>query len=144
MAKPLTSTFAAAMTRFKLVYFVPPESLQAVESAVFAAGAGKFPGPGSYTECAWKTLGTGQFRPGTTANPYSGKIGELEKDEEYRVEVLCNGLDVVKQAVEALKKYVRYRIVPLGLTSQVGLLRSINAGEQLIDEYSTPIRRACI
>lgn len=35
-----------AIARFKLVFFVPLENLQAVNSAIFAAGAGKHPGPG--------------------------------------------------------------------------------------------------
>lgn len=108
MAQPiLTKAFRATsgtMTSFKLVYFVPRENLEAVQSAVFAVGAGKYPGPGGYSECAWTTLGTGQFRPGSAANPHIGEGGKLEKVEEYRVEVLCNGHTVARQAVEALKK----------------------------------------
>lgn len=33
-----------------------------------------------------------------------GKVGELEDVEEVRVETLCVGRDVTKEAVEALKK----------------------------------------
>jgi hypothetical protein len=95
---------SVAKPRFKLVFFVPPESLQAVKSAIFAVGAGKYPGPGNYTECAWSTLGIGQFRPGDTANPHIGKIGAVEEVQEYRVETLCHGEEVAKKAVEALKK----------------------------------------
>jgi hypothetical protein len=106
---PFCQTMAAiastvAKSRFKLVFFVPPENLQTVKSAIFAAGAGNYPGPGSYTECAWSTLGTGQFRPGDTANPHIGKVGAVEEVQEYRVETLCNGEDIARKAVEALKK----------------------------------------
>jgi hypothetical protein len=90
--------------KFKLVFRVPVPNLDAVKTAVFATGAGRHPGPGNYTECAWQTLGTGQFRPGATANPHIGTIGALEQVEEVRVETLCVGEDVVRKAVEALKK----------------------------------------
>lgn len=95
---------AAALTKFKLIFHVPPTSLEPVKSAVFAAGAGRYPGPGSYTECCWVASGTGQFRPGDAANPAIGSAGALEKIEELRVETLCVGEDVARRAVEALKK----------------------------------------
>ncbi|KAF2641567.1 hypothetical protein P280DRAFT_469170 [Massarina eburnea CBS 473.64] len=91
-------------TRFTLVFFVPPISLKACKSAVFGAGAGRFPGPGGYTECAFTSKGVGQFRPGDAANPHIGKVGELEEVEEVRVETICVGRDIAIQAVEALKK----------------------------------------
>ncbi len=95
---------AAAAKRFKLVFFVPPASLGACKMAIFAAGAGRFPGAGNYTECCWTSLGTGQFRPGDAANPHIGTAGRLEELEEARVETLCVGEDTVREAVDALKK----------------------------------------
>ncbi|KAI4866844.1 GTP cyclohydrolase 1 type 2/Nif3 [Hypoxylon rubiginosum] len=94
----------SASPRFKLVFRVPPSALAACKSAIFAAGAGRYPGPGNYTECCWTTMGTGQFRPGDAANPHIGKVGELEEVPEARVETLCVGESVVRKAVEALKK----------------------------------------
>ncbi|KAL4738231.1 N2227-like protein-domain-containing protein [Aspergillus similis] len=94
----------ASLQKFKLVFHVPPSSLEPVKKAIFAAGAGRYPGPGNYTECCWVTSGTGQFRPGDAANPAIGSVGELGKIEELRVETLCVGVDVTKKAVEALKK----------------------------------------
>jgi len=55
--------------RFKLVFYVPPIALNACKTAIFTAGAGRYPGPGGYTECAFVSKGTGQFRPGVSANP---------------------------------------------------------------------------
>lgn len=49
-------------------------------------------------------MGTGQFRPGNTANPHIGNVGTLEEVEEAKVETLCCGEDVARKAVEALKK----------------------------------------
>lgn len=91
-------------TKYKLVFRVPLSALEAVKTAVFAAGAGRYPGPGNYTECAWQTLGTGQFRPGDAANPNIGKVGTLEKVEEAQVETLCVGEECARKAVAALKK----------------------------------------
>ncbi|KAI9370118.1 GTP cyclohydrolase 1 type 2/Nif3 [Aspergillus egyptiacus] len=95
---------ASALSKFKLIIHVPPTALEPVKSAIFAAGAGRYPGPGNYTECCWVTSGTGQFQPGDAANPAIGKVGALEKVEEMRVETLCVGEDVVRRAVEALKR----------------------------------------
>jgi len=94
----------ATAARFKLIFFVPPSALEACKAAIFAAGAGRYPGPGNYTECCWTAHGTGQFRPGNTANPNIGKVGTLEEVQEARVEAICLGQNVVKKAVEALKR----------------------------------------
>lgn len=59
----------AAPQRFKLIFFVPHAAVNACKSAIFAVGAGKFPGPGGYSECCFVTKGMGQFRPGDQANP---------------------------------------------------------------------------
>jgi hypothetical protein len=66
--------------RFKLVFYVLPANLEACKSAIFAAGAGKYPGPGGYTECAFVSKGTGQFRPGASASPHV-RVFAMEKDE---------------------------------------------------------------
>lgn len=92
--------------KFKLVFFVPIKNVEAVKTAIFAAGAGRYPGAGDYSECAWQTLGIGQFRPGDSANPHIGTAGAREKVEEYRVETLCVGEDVTRKAVQALKLLV--------------------------------------
>ena len=94
----------STVARFKLIFFVPLSALEACKSAIFAAGAGRYPGAGNYTECCWITLGTGEFRPGDAAKPNIGKVGELQEVEEARVESLCLGEDVVRKAVEALKR----------------------------------------
>jgi len=105
---PTILDMAAILTsavRFKLTFFVPPHALEACKTAIFAAGAGRYPGPGNYTECCWTAFGTGQFRPGDTANPNIGEVGRLEEVQEAKVETLCVGEDVARKAVEALKRY---------------------------------------
>lgn len=98
------ATVVTATTLFKLVFFVPESALQACKTAIFAADAGRYPGPGNYTECCWTAMGTGQFRAGDTANPNIGSTGKLETVKEARVETLCVGKDVAKKAVDALKE----------------------------------------
>lgn len=91
----------SAIARFKLVFFVPSAAVEACKTAVFAAGAGRYP---AYSECAFTSSGTGQFRPGDSANPHIGKVGQLEYTDEVRVETLCLGEETTRKSVEALKK----------------------------------------
>ncbi|KAF2084508.1 structural toxin protein RtxA [Saccharata proteae CBS 121410] len=91
------------LPRFKLTFFCPPAVLARCKAAVFAAGAGRHPGPGGYTEVCFTTRGQAQFRPGPSAQPHIGTVGQLEELEEVRCEMLCLGEEVVRGAVGALK-----------------------------------------
>ena len=71
--------------RRKLVVFVPPEALEAVREAVFAAGAGRI---GDYERCSWSTDGTGTFRALPGASPTVGEVGEDERVREVRLETV--------------------------------------------------------
>lgn len=83
---------------YQLVFYVPGTHLDAVKSAVFDAGAGKF---GQYDQCAWQTSGQGQFRPLDSSQPYVGRRGQLEIVEEIRVEMICVD-ERINAAVKAL------------------------------------------
>lgn len=69
----------------KVVTFVPPEHADAVVDALAAAGAGAI---GDYDSCAFRSEGTGQFRPREGADPFIGTVGELETTPEVRVEMI--------------------------------------------------------
>jgi hypothetical protein len=69
----------------KLVVFVPPEALDAVRDAVFAAGAGRI---GEYERCSWYAEGTGTFLGGEAANPTVGERGVEERVVELRLETV--------------------------------------------------------
>ncbi|KAK4172091.1 GTP cyclohydrolase 1 type 2/Nif3 [Triangularia setosa] len=99
---------SATSARYKLIFYVPTTHLQVCKDAIFAAGAGRYPGSGNYTECCWTTWGTGQFKPGKGAKPYKGKINVLAEEEEARVETLCVGKEAARHAIEALKKVHPY------------------------------------
>lgn len=99
---------------FKLIYFVPVEALDSTKQAVFSAGAGRL---GNYEQCAWQTLGLGQFKPFEGARPYLGQAGLLEVVEEYRVETLVDEalIGVVIRALKLAHPYEEpaYEVVRL-------------------------------
>jgi hypothetical protein len=69
----------------KLVVFVPPEALEAVRAALFAAGAGRI---GAYERCSWYTEGTGTFLAGEETTPTVGERGREERVRELRLETV--------------------------------------------------------
>ena len=69
----------------KLVTFVPESAVEKVIDALSAAGAGEL---GEYERCAWTTVGTGTFIPGSAAVPVIGVPGEREAVEERRLEMI--------------------------------------------------------
>lgn len=70
---------------YKLVVFVPENSLEQVQRAVYDVGAGWI---GKYSDCGFSTEGNGIFKPGDGTNPYIGQKGELETVREYRLETI--------------------------------------------------------
>ena len=71
---------------YQISFYVPETDLEMVKNAMFEAGAGKF---NNYENCAWQTIGMGQFKPVGDANPTIGYLDELEGIEEYKVEMMC-------------------------------------------------------
>jgi hypothetical protein len=84
----------------KLVVFVPPEALDAVRDAVFAAGAGRI---GEYERCSWYTEGTGTFLGGEEAVPTIGERGREERVRELRLETVYP-VDREEEVVRALRE----------------------------------------
>jgi hypothetical protein len=76
----------------KLIVFVPPEALEVVREALFAAGAGRI---GDYERCSWYTEGTGTFLGGAGTDPTIGERGREERVRELRLETVypdeCHG-----------------------------------------------------
>ncbi|HVU90873.1 MAG TPA: Nif3-like dinuclear metal center hexameric protein [Jatrophihabitans sp.] len=69
----------------KLVTFVPHEDAERLVDALAAAGAGHI---GDYDRCAWQTSGEGTFRPLAGADPAIGRVGEIARVPETRVEMV--------------------------------------------------------
>lgn len=85
---------------YMLSFHVPETHLELVKNAIFATGAGSVD---HYQHCAWQTLGEGQFMPLAGSKPFIGKINQLERLAEYKVEIICTEAQI-KEAVAALKK----------------------------------------
>lgn len=88
----------------KLIYYVPESHLEVTKQAIFEAGAG---GIGNYQHCAWQVKGVGQFKPVKSANPFLGKLDELEQLEEWRVETIVSEekASAVAKALKASHPY---------------------------------------
>src|SRR4051794_9253902 len=69
----------------KLVVFVPHDDVERLVDALAVAGAGRI---GDYERCAWQTAGEGTFRPLAGANPTLGRVGDIERVPETRVEMV--------------------------------------------------------
>lgn len=100
--------------RYKLVWFVPDEALDATRDAVFAAGAGRI---GDYERCSWYTSGTGTFLGGAGTDPAIGEAGREERTPELRVETVVpaeQASEVVAALLEAHPyEEVAYELYPI-------------------------------
>jgi len=99
---------------YQISFYVPEADLEIVKNAMFDAGAGKF---NNYENCAWQTIGMGQFKPIDGANPSIGMLDELEAIEEYKVEMMCvdDNLGLVIEAMKFAHPYeeVAYTVIKM-------------------------------
>lgn len=86
---------AMEFSSVKFVVYVPVTHADAVRQALAASGAGAM---GNYDSCSFSVKGVGRFRAGEGADPFVGKVGELEEVEEERIETICSADDVKKVA----------------------------------------------
>jgi dinuclear metal center YbgI/SA1388 family protein len=85
----------------KLFCFVPVDHLEAVRSAVFAAGAGQI---GRYSECGFAVEGAGTFLAGDGTKPFVGGQGVRHTEKEVKLEVVLPAYlsgKVVKAMIDA-------------------------------------------
>ncbi|MCP3848667.1 MAG: NGG1p interacting factor NIF3 [Gammaproteobacteria bacterium] len=83
---------------YSITYYIPCDDHERVKQALFDCGAGKI---GHYDECCWEVLGNGQFRAKKGSKPMLGKVGQLEKVAEYKVEMVCEAA-VLKPVLKTL------------------------------------------
>lgn len=91
----------------KISFFVPEDHLDQVKNALFEVGVGKF---GNYDCCSWEVKGRGQYRPLKGSQAFKGTLGQLEKVEEYKVELFCSD-HLVHKAITTLKEAHPYEEV---------------------------------
>lgn len=125
----------------KLVVFVPKTHHEAVQQAVFKAGAGWI---GQYSHCSFNIEGTGTFMPREGAEPFLGEVGKFEHADEVRLETIVaeNAARRVVQAMLKAHPYeeVAYDLYPLDLKGRtfglgrVGKLPAQMTLAELVDE----------
>lgn len=104
---------------FKIVVFVPVESVDSVRDSMSRAGAGWI---GNYSDCSFMTKGVGTFMPLEGTNPYIGTRGKLEKVDEYRLETVVSK-DNLQRVIEAMihahpYEEVAYDVYPLEINGR--------------------------
>ena len=98
---------------FKITFYVPLKDKELVKNAMFKAGAGKM---GNYDSCAFETEGIGQYRPLAGSNPHLGKLNQIEKVSEVRVEMICHTEEIIKNTISAMKESHPYETVAYAVT----------------------------
>jgi len=104
--QPIGDFVNSQKQNYKLVVFVPADSLQKVADAVFKAGAGWI---GNYSHCSFRSAGTGTFLPLEGAKPAIGKKGKLEKVDEIRFESIVPA-EKVADCLKAMKSAHPYEM----------------------------------
>lgn len=88
----------------KVVTFIPAQHADAVAAAMAAAGAGRI---GHYSNCTFRASGVGTFLPAEQANPFAGEVGDLNFEDEVRLEMFSplGRIDAVVAAMVAAHPY---------------------------------------
>ena len=111
-------------TLLKLVTFIPKPNVDDVLAALFDTGAGHI---GEYSDCSFKTEGTGNFTPSMEANPTIGQVNEPETVQETRIEVLVPS-HLQNKVLDALRKSHPYEEVSYFLTDLKNTNQEVGSG----------------
>jgi dinuclear metal center YbgI/SA1388 family protein len=100
--------------QIKLSVFVPLTHVDKVAEAIYQAGGGMI---GEYSNCSFRTMGTGTFKGSDRSNPSIGKKGIVEFAEEVKLEILVEQWKL-NHVISSMKKAhpyeeVAYDIFPL-------------------------------
>lgn len=90
--------------QFKVVVFIPANSVTKVADAIFNAGGGII---GNYNKCSYASGGYGTFEGNESTNPVVGKKESFEKVEEIKLEVTVDSwnLNKVLKAIQINHPY---------------------------------------
>ncbi|MEA1961186.1 MAG: Nif3-like dinuclear metal center hexameric protein [Bacillota bacterium] len=119
---------------YKLVIYVPCGHEEPLRQAVNDAGAGH---TGLYSDCSFRTIGTGTFKPGTGTHPFIGEEGKVAEVEEYRLETIVPK-DKLPQVLTRMKQVHPYEEVAydLFLLQNEGQIFSLGRKGQLEEPVS--------
>jgi len=96
---------------YKVETYLPLEALEDIKNGLYKLGLGKV---GKYDCClSWYQINS-SWKPIKGANPYLGKIDEIEFAPEYKLEFQCKEEDLEK-AVETIKANHPYEEVCINI-----------------------------
>lgn len=73
--------------RLYIITTVPEADLETVLDAISGAGGGIV---GHYSHCAFTNAGVGRFKPSDAADPHTGAKGQINAEDEWRIETFCD------------------------------------------------------
>jgi dinuclear metal center YbgI/SA1388 family protein len=124
---------ARESTLQKLYCFVPVDHLEAVRSAIFAAGAGHI---GGYSECSYSVEGFGTFKGGEGTQPFVGRPDVRHIEKEARLEVILPAY-LSRPVVQAMTAAHPYEEVAYDLVALANTYSGVGAG--LVGELPEPM-----
>ncbi len=112
------------VSQIKLVTFVPEPHVAPVTDALSQVGAGVI---GRYTHCSFRSQGTGTFLPGQGASPVVGTVGEVNAEEETRLEMIAptSRRDAIISALVAVHPYEEPAFDVYEVVSNIGFIGRI-------------------
>ena len=100
------------MKKYKIETYLPSESLEQIKNALYKYGFGKI---GNYDCCMnWYEVNS-SWKPIAGANPYLGKVGEIEFAKEYKIEFVCDENNL-KEIIQTIKQNHPYEEVCINIT----------------------------
>ncbi len=97
---------------YKVETFIPESHVDQVIDALNAVGALTI--GGNYDYCVFRSRGIGSWRPLEGAEPYLGKLGDVCRAEEIKIEFTCKG-EVIKAALQTIEKVHPYEEVVINV-----------------------------
>jgi len=108
----------------KLTTYAPKSDAAVLKTSLFNAGAGNI---GNYSNCSFTNDGTGSYKPGDSANPVKGKIGQVHYEEEVQIHVTYQSPQE-EAVLEALFKNHPYEEVAYEIYSLENINQHIGMG----------------
>lgn len=117
----------------KLFTFVPVNYAEKLKNALFEAGGGHI---GNYSETSFSAEGTGTYKAGEDAHPFTGEPGKRHHEKEVKMEVLFPAY-LQKDLVKAMIAVHPYEEVAYDLVSLANSFQQVGSG--LIGELPEPV-----
>ena len=117
----------------KISVFVPNDFTEKVAIEMFNAGAGNFL---NYKNCSFRSDGVGTFKPSGNAKPTIGKIGQLEKVNETKLEMICYDWNL-NSVLNAMRKSHPYEEIAYDIFKMENKTEEFGLGA--IGEFEKPI-----